>query len=85
MIPDIDEAVQLVDMNSITDIKYKNLLTHQIIRLRKDKKNILNTALNLYRLLTKKDSELTDYEKRVKGRCCNILLLESVSIDFKCQ
>lgn len=82
MIPVKDDAVQLVDISSIADIQYKNLLTHQIIQLRKDRKNILNTAFKLYNLLTKDDSALTDYERRVKSRCCNILLLESVCNDF---
>ncbi|MCW6683023.1 type III toxin-antitoxin system ToxN/AbiQ family toxin [Aerococcaceae bacterium NML160702] len=82
MIPVKDDAVQLVDISSIADIQYKKLLTNQIMQLKIDKQNILNTAFKLYNLLTKDDSALTDYERRVKSRCCNISLLESVCNDF---
>lgn len=83
MIPVPDSALILLDINSIQDEKYRNLLNDQRVEIISDWKGITATALKLHRMLMKDEKELSDFEKAVKTRCCDIKLLESVYACFK--
>ena len=48
MIPVPDEAIELYDVDSETDQAYKDLVTEEIIYIRKHEKNIIRNARVLY-------------------------------------
>ena len=85
MIPVIDSAVILIDIQNITDIKYKRLLQNQYNFIRADQDAIKRTAENLRTLILKKDSELTQMDLKIKQRCCNLPLLESVISNYQAK
>ena len=43
----------------------------------------METAIKLRNVLLCEDSQLTDYERRVKRRCCDIGKLEKVLIEYE--
>ena len=82
MIPVVDSALILIDFKTINDVKYRRLLQNQYKAIRSDSDQIKKTASNLRSLLVKADSELSDYELKIKKRCCNIELLEQIFTEF---
>ena len=78
MIPVVDSSLLPFDISAIPDVKYKRLLQNQYKAIKADTAQIKNTANNLHELLMKKDSDLSEYELKIKARCCNIQLLEAV-------
>lgn len=76
MIPVVDNALIPLDFSTIQDQQYKNLLQNQYRWIKSDFANIKRIAKELYVILTKDDSLLTAYEKKIKARYCNITLLE---------
>ncbi len=83
MIPVPDSALIMVDINRETDSQYKRLLQKQFIALKADVTAIEKTARELRTLILTADSELRDYDKQVKARCCNLPLLESVYMKYE--
>lgn len=82
MVPIVDEALIYIDINSIQDIQYKNLLGNQYRAILADEVQIRKTAEKLRTLLMKKDTELSAYEQTVTKRCCNLQLLEKVYTSY---
>ena len=82
MIPVADNAVIPVNFNDVQDPAYKNLLQKQYVAINKDCKAIERTAKKLYDILTIPEENLTDQERKIKLRCCNIKLLEEKSKEF---
>ena len=82
MIPVLASELILIDIDSIEDVQYRRLIQNQVIAIRADKDGIFRTAKELYALLLKDENTLTDFEKRIKERCCNVQLLEKVYTTF---
>ena len=78
MIPVPDEALILMDISNEPDEQYKRLLQNQFHDIKKDADAIMETAGNLRNLILKEDSELTAFDRKIKSRCCNLTVLESV-------
>ena len=86
MIPVPDSALMMIDINKEADARYKRLLQNQYRALKVDLNAIEKTARDLRTLILTPDSELRDYERQVKSRCCNLSLLESVYMKYEeCQ
>ncbi len=83
MIPIKDEVLILIDIKNIEDEKYKRLLQNQYDEVRKNDSAIKNNAQKLYMMVTKNEDELKPHEQRVKERCVDFLLLESVFEKFR--
>lgn len=82
MIPVTDSALILIDIEKISDDKYRRLLQNQYKVIRGDTVQIQKTAKLLRELLFSDDSELAAYEIKIKQRCCNIKLLEHVYTQY---
>ena len=82
MIPVTDSALILIEIEKIGDDKYRRLLQNQYKAIRSDTIQIQKTANLLRELLFSDDSELADYEIRIKQRCCDIKLLEKIYIQY---
>lgn len=76
MIPVVDSALILIDIANMQDVKYRRLLQNQYNFIRADKDNILRLAKNLRGLVTTPAENLSEHDKQVKLRCCNLELLE---------
>lgn len=76
MIPVVDSALILIDIANMQDVKYRRLLQNQYNFIRADKDNILRLAKNLRGLVTTPSENLSEHDKQVKLRCCNLELLE---------
>lgn len=83
MIPVLDSVLIEIDISNIPDIKYRRLLQNQYNYIKTDEKSILRTAENLRKLIFKSEEKLSEYEKIVKKRCCDLRLLEKKYKDFK--
>lgn len=78
MIPvPLKELIEL-DITNEPDLRYKRLLQNQYQSIKSDWTAIKKTAEELRNLIFTPDEDLSDYDKRVKSRCCNLPLLESV-------
>lgn len=82
MIPVVDEALKYIDISKIEDERYRNLLNHQYQAILSDSKQIEKTASALHTLIFKNDTELSEHEKKVKLRCCDLRLLEKVYSEY---
>ena len=82
MIPVTNSALILIDIDKIGDDKYRRLLQNQYKAIRSDTIQIQKTANLLRELLLSDDSELADYEIRIKQRCCDIKLLEEIYAQY---
>ena len=78
MIPVADEALILIDIPHLSDVKYRRLLENQYSAICADAVEIKATAQKLRNLIFTKDELLSNYDKVVKQRCCNLPLLEGV-------
>ncbi|MEK4848254.1 type III toxin-antitoxin system ToxN/AbiQ family toxin [Bacillus sp. FSL W8-0183] len=76
MIPIHDLAIINYDIDRESDEKYKNLLKIQIRFIRKNREDIINTASELYRLMTSDSPEEENERERLAKRCCKYLVLE---------
>lgn len=76
IIPVVDSALILIDIANMQDVKYRCLLQNQYNFIRADKDNILRLAKNLRGLVTTPAENLSEHDKQVKLRCCNLELLE---------
>ena len=78
MIPIIDDAIQIIDVKSISDQKYKLILINQIKFFDKHETEIINRATKLY-----KSFNNGTLRSSVANRCCNFKLLEKYSKKYK--
>ena len=77
MIPVIETELILIDINNISDIKYRRLLQNQYKYIKSDSKNITNKANKLHKIIFTEDPYLTPYDLAVKSRCCDLQKLEN--------
>lgn len=82
MIPVPDEALIRKDISAETDPKYKRLLQNQFTWIQNDWAAIVKVAADLHALILTDDANLKEYEKLIKGRCCNLSLLESIFSNY---
>lgn len=78
MIPVPDCALRLLDIEHEPDEKYKRLLQNQYRAIRSEMVAITNTAFKLRTLLLTDDEKLTEFDKKIKERCCDLKTLERV-------
>ena len=78
MIPVPDRALILIDIQSIPDRQYKRLLENQYHDIQKDAAAIFKTAERLRTLVFAPDTKLSEFDRNIKSRCCNLPLLESI-------
>lgn len=71
MIPVKNKYIKEIDINSITDTKYKFLLMNQYNYINKNTDKLVSKAKNLYKLITENRAS-----EKLKIRCANFLLLE---------
>lgn len=82
MIPVPDAALILIDINNEPDLKYRRLLQNQYKSIAADADAIMNTASKLRKLVLTEDNQLSEFDRRVKARCCNLKVLESIYTKF---
>lgn len=78
MIPVLDSEVVLINIENIPDEKYKRLLQNQYKSIKADIEGIQRTAEKLHTLVLTDDNKLSNFDKLVKARCCNLGLLEDI-------
>ncbi|MDE5697877.1 MAG: type III toxin-antitoxin system ToxN/AbiQ family toxin [Lachnospiraceae bacterium] len=83
MLPVVEDALILIDIPNLEDDKYKRLLQNQYDCIRRDREQIARTAKNLHTLIFTIDEELNESDRRIKQRCCNLPLLESIMRQYK--
>lgn len=83
MIPVLDSALIEIDIANIADVKYRRLLQNQYNSIRADEKGILRTAEYLRKLIFEDENNISEHDKIVKQRCCNLVLLEEIYIEWK--
>lgn len=83
MIPVPSSELLLKDINNEPDQQYKRLLQNQYKAIKADWSAIQKTAENLRNLVLTPEENLGNYDKRVKARCCNLALLESVYVNYE--
>ncbi len=83
MIPVLDSALIEIDIANISDVKYRRLLQNQYNSIKADEKCILKTAENLRKLIFEDENNLSEHDRIVKQRCCNLVLLEEKYIEWK--
>lgn len=83
MIPVLDSALIEIDIANITDVKYRRLLQNQYNSIKSDEKGILRTAENLRKLLFDEERNLSEYDRIIKQRCYNLVLLEEKYVGWK--
>ena len=82
MIPVPDNALILKDIANEPDRQYRRLLQNQYKAIKADQTAIQKTAENLRTLVFTADDSLSNYDKQVKVRCCDLVLLESVYMKY---
>lgn len=82
MIPVPSSALLLKDIAQEPDRQYRRLLQNQYNAVKADWSAIQKTAENLRNLVLTPDEKLSNYDKQVKARCCDLAKLESVYINY---
>lgn len=77
MIPVVDDAVSVIDVSQVEDIKYKMLLINQLRFFDDNDIDIINRATKLYKAYKSKK-----LRKAVFNRCCNFYVLEKKSKEY---
>lgn len=83
MIPVPESALILIDIKNESDLKYRRLLQNQYKSIIADLDMIITTASKLRKLVLTDDKQLSEYDRRVKSRCCNLKVLESIYTEFE--
>jgi protein AbiQ len=83
MIPVPDSALLIIDIENEPDPKYRRLLQNQYKAIKADRKSIEKTAENLRNLILTEEEKLGSYDMKIKARCCNLKLLETVYVKYK--
>lgn len=76
MIPVPDDVLLLIDIANEPDLQYRRLLQNQYKAIAADLSAIEKTAMNLRTLVFTADEKLSEWDRSVKARCCNLELLE---------
>lgn len=82
MVPVPDSELIPLDINEESDEKYKRLLQNQYKSIKKDSAAIIRTAENLRKLIVTEDEKLSEFDKKIKLRCCNLQVLEKVFAQY---
>lgn len=83
MIPVPDAALILIDIAAIANQKYRRLLQNQYRAIQKDSSAIVSTAEKLRKLVLTEDNVLSEFDRRIKRRCCDLDILESVCSEYQ--
>ena len=83
MVPVVDTVLIEIDIANIADIKYRRLLQNQYNYIRADESAILRTAENLRNMIFKNEKDISEHDKIIKQRCCNLPLLEKKYCEYK--
>lgn len=83
MIPVVDSALIEIDINNIADVKYRRLLQNQYNYIKSDKNAIFRTAENLRKMIFEDENNITEHDKVIKQRCCNLPLLEKKYCEYQ--
>ena len=75
--------MHLKDIDNEPDQQYKRLLQNQYNAIKADRFAIQKTAENLRNLIFTPNDKLGEYDKQVKARCCDLILLESVYSNYE--
>ena len=78
MIPVCGQVLMEFDFADEAEEKYRNLLQNQYKAIKADWSVIEKTALQLRKLIQTENNALSEYDRKIKERCCNLELLESV-------
>ena len=79
MIPVVESALVLIDIDALEDSKYQRLLQNQYKCIKADREQIQLTAKKLRDMLFKKEEELNGNDRKIKERCCDLPLLEEIA------
>lgn len=82
MIPVPKDVLMLIDITHETDVAYRRLLQNQYHAINSDYSNIKKTAERLRNLICTDNNKLSEYDIKIKNRCCNLPLLESVYVNY---
>lgn len=81
MIPIKNDVAYIVDIESVTDTQYKQLLQKQIRELKLNKDFIIKKAKKLYKMIT--ESKRNDNGFQIlKQRCCDFSALEQYLLNY---
>lgn len=83
MIPIPNSELILIDIDSITDKNYKNLLNSQLRFINSVQEVLKKKAEKLYRLVGSDDRILSNNQIKIKQRCINFGLLQEKMKEFK--
>lgn len=83
MIPVLASALIEIDIANITDVKYRRLLQNQYNYIKTDESAILRTAENLRKMIFENENDLSEHDKIIKQRCCNLPLLEKKYCEYQ--
>ena len=83
IIPVLDEVLIEIDIANIQDLKYRRLLQNQYSFIKADEKSILKTAENLRNLIMLDERALSEHDKIIKQRCCDLKVLEEKFREYK--
>lgn len=83
MIPVPDDALISVDIDNEPDEKYKRLLQNQYKAIEEDSVAIIKTAERLRKLVLTESDKLSNYDKQIKQRCCDLKTLENVYMEWR--
>ena len=75
MIPIPNTELILIDIHSIPDENYRNLLNSQLRFINSNQEVLKKKAEKLYQLVTSDDSILSNHQLQVKKRCIDFSLL----------
>ena len=81
MIPVADELVTKIDIKSLTDMRYKDLLNVEMIDIRRKQAIIVKNANSIYSKVTKFADESRN--ARLVSLCYDFLLLEQKLQEYK--
>ncbi len=82
MIPVPDSALIDMDFSQEPDPQYRRLLQNQYRAVSNDSAAIETTAESLRKLIFTDDAELSENDRKVKARCCNLPVLEQVFSEY---
>ena len=85
MIPVLDSAILPIHINDVENQQYRRLLQNQYAAIQQDSESIILAAERLYSLIFTPDESLTMNDKKIKNRCCNLPLLESIYVNWESE
>ena len=78
MIPVPDNALVLIDIDNEPNEKYRRLLQNQYKAILSDSEIIIKTAEKLRKLILQEEETLSEYDRKIKARCCDLRTLEKI-------